>query len=163
MALGECSHCGSIFHDSEDCSVRIKARKLEAENTQLKEDLEMSRIAAHRVLTLDLDNLRLTQERDQAREALGDLYDKWENGDYCYEDPEDRAGYIGKAFNLSYDEENKILGLLNAERTQSTPVAEPQADPVREERGKDSGRVEWPAEIYRRITAAAEKPSEEGS
>jgi hypothetical protein len=37
MALGECSHCGSIFHDSEDCGVRIKARKLEAENTRLRE------------------------------------------------------------------------------------------------------------------------------
>jgi hypothetical protein len=39
MALGRCSHCGSIFHDSEDCDIRIKDRMLEAENTRLKGEL----------------------------------------------------------------------------------------------------------------------------
>lgn len=47
------------------------------------------------------------------KEALAFLYDKWENGYSCYEDLETYSGYLGKAFNLSYEEENEILGLLN--------------------------------------------------
>lgn len=48
----------------------------------------------------------------ELREALALLYDKWENGTPCFEDPEDHAGSLGNAFKLEYEEENKILELL---------------------------------------------------
>ena len=42
------------------------------------------------------------------------LYDKWEDGDDCYEDPESYDGFLGKAFNLTASQENKILAAINA-------------------------------------------------
>ena len=42
------------------------------------------------------------------------LYDKWEDGDDCYEDPESYDGFLGKAFNLTASQENKILAVINA-------------------------------------------------
>jgi len=46
--------------------------------------------------------------------ALTLLYDKWENGTPCFENPEDRNGPLGNAFRLSYEEENEVLELINA-------------------------------------------------
>lgn len=40
------------------------------------------------------------------------LYDKWENGDSCYEDPETCGGFLGLAFKLSQEEENQVLALI---------------------------------------------------
>lgn len=42
------------------------------------------------------------------------LYDKWEDGDDCYEDPDSYSGFLGKAFNLTASQENKILAAINA-------------------------------------------------
>lgn len=44
--------------------------------------------------------------------ALGMVYEKWENGVSCYEDHEDRDGYIGLAFKLNKEEEDTVLALL---------------------------------------------------
>jgi hypothetical protein len=46
------------------------------------------------------------------RRALGMLYDKWENGDPCYEDADENAGFMGNAFRLSAQEEDEVLALL---------------------------------------------------
>lgn len=63
------------------------------------------------------------QRRDEARELIAAraavpllklLYDKWEDGDDCYEDPESHYGFLGKAFNLTASQENKILAAINA-------------------------------------------------
>ena len=44
--------------------------------------------------------------------ALAMIYDKWENGDDCWQDPDNVDGFLGKAFQLSDVEENQILALL---------------------------------------------------
>ena len=51
-------------------------------------------------------------EIDRLREALEMLYDKWENGDPCFENPEDNEYFLGNAFKLSYEEENQVIALL---------------------------------------------------
>ena len=41
--------------------------------------------------------------------ALEMMYDKWENGDQCFEDVEELSGPLGNAFRLSEEEENSVL------------------------------------------------------
>lgn len=48
----------------------------------------------------------------ELRGALLMLYDKWENGAPCYEEPEEQRGYFGHAFNLTEKEESRVLALL---------------------------------------------------
>ena len=62
----------------------------------------------------------LVAENERLREALTMLYDKWEDGDDCYEDPEDYGGFLGKAFKLSLEEENTVLALIRTERSALT-------------------------------------------
>ena len=59
----------------------------------------------------EIDALR--RERDEAKAALKLIYEKWENGTPCFEDPDECEGPLGNAFKLSYEEENKILLSLN--------------------------------------------------
>jgi hypothetical protein len=54
----------------------------------------------------------LQAENQRLREALAWIYDKWENGDSCYEDPETCSGFMGRAFKIEYEEENAILGMI---------------------------------------------------
>lgn len=54
----------------------------------------------------------LEAERNRLRTALEMFYDKWENGDPCFEDPESLSGPLGNAARLSYEEENEILALI---------------------------------------------------
>jgi hypothetical protein len=77
-------------------------------------------------LAADRDQISLTlavakADRDKwfgrARDlqaALTLLYDKWENGDDCYEDPERFGGFLGKAFKLNEAEENQVLALIGS-------------------------------------------------
>lgn len=46
--------------------------------------------------------------------ALTMMYDKWENGVQCFENPEDCEGSIGNAFKLSFAEEQTVLNLIVA-------------------------------------------------
>lgn len=68
-------------------------------------------------------NLRLStpsvQEvtEEKCRIALSNLYDRWENGDPCYEyDDGEKGSFIGNAFLLSDEEETEILRLIPKER-----------------------------------------------
>lgn len=45
-------------------------------------------------------------------EALEMMYDKWENGTPCYDDPEECSGSFGNAFKLSEAEEREVLSLI---------------------------------------------------
>jgi hypothetical protein len=46
--------------------------------------------------------------------ALVLMYDKWENGVDCYEDPESYTGSLGNAFKLTVAEETQVLEALEA-------------------------------------------------
>lgn len=51
-------------------------------------------------------------QRDEARLALEDLYDKVENGDPCTENGDIDGSYVGNCVHLSYEEEERILALI---------------------------------------------------
>lgn len=42
MGFGQCSHCGDIHHDSEDCSIRIAEKQDQAEVARLTAELAES-------------------------------------------------------------------------------------------------------------------------
>ena len=63
---------------------------------------------------LILAALREHEERAAVRDALVLLYDKYENGDPCYEDPSELEGYMGSAVQLSDEEERSVLLALES-------------------------------------------------
>lgn len=65
-------------------------------------------------------------ERDKeiALDLLVELFDKYENGDDCYEDPEECAEYIGKAFRLQDEIFDACVDLLNRLRPVTAPLPE---------------------------------------
>ena len=56
---------------------------------------------------------RLVAAAPDLLRLLGLMFDAYENGVDCFEDPEDCAGYVGKAFRLSDGEFKEIADLLN--------------------------------------------------
>jgi hypothetical protein len=52
-------------------------------------------------------------DHDEAVQLLSAVFDAWENGDPCYEDPETQGGYLGMAFRLDDDVFNRCCALLN--------------------------------------------------
>lgn len=56
-----------------------------------------------------------TDEKD-ALDLLAVLFDAYENGPSCYEDPDDRAAYIGNAIKIDDDTFEKCVDLLNRRR-----------------------------------------------
>ena len=63
-----------------------------------------------RIAALEAENARL-------KAALCMIYDKWEDGTSCYEDPEDYTGHLGNAVKLTNDEEAQILALIPSQRS----------------------------------------------
>lgn len=51
-------------------------------------------------------------EAEALRTALAMMYDKWVDGDDCYEEPDTFSGFLGKAFQLSITEEDHVISLL---------------------------------------------------
>lgn len=52
-------------------------------------------------------------ERERLRKMLALIYGKYEDGPDCYEQPDEEAGYIGKAVQLTEAEENQIIAALD--------------------------------------------------
>ena len=82
MGFGQCSHCGSIYHDSEDCDVRVAQREAGRRNESLR--AEVARLTAELASCQGLlDNSKAeleerTEERDAAltlAEPLDRLYE----------------------------------------------------------------------------------------
>lgn len=55
----------------------------------------------------------LVSERDAAVLLLDNLFDKFENGVPCYEDPEELSGFIGNAVNFDHEEFRDCCEILN--------------------------------------------------
>ncbi len=58
-------------------------------------------------------NTRLIAAAPDLLRLLGLMFDAYENGVDCFEDPEDCASYVGKAFRLPDREFKEIADLLN--------------------------------------------------
>lgn len=54
----------------------------------------------------------LIEQRDQALKLLAMMYDKWENGDPCYQDADITCDSLGNAFKLTDEEEEAVLAAL---------------------------------------------------
>jgi hypothetical protein len=88
------------------------------DNRDLADEIERLNAALALQVKQEAENWRRGEdERNRLREALEMIYDKWENGDPCYEDADPTSGFMGNAFQLSSDEENQILALLPRERS----------------------------------------------
>lgn len=71
------------------------------------------------LLKTELARLTAEQESEALRARVAELeaalrmmYDKYENGDGCYEDPDVCSGYLGSAVKLSDEEEQQVYALL---------------------------------------------------
>jgi hypothetical protein len=111
--------------------VEIQARAATAKKCFMDEHPSVA-IAArqyHRDVTKLLDSLAAARrELAEAKRLLALVYDAWEDGPSCYEDPDDFTGYLGKAIRLDDADENAILAALK-----DFPLSAP---PVQQEPGK---------------------------
>lgn len=55
----------------------------------------------------------LANDADQAIKLLSVMFDKYDEGVQCYEEPEDCAGFMGNAVELNGDEFSEIVELLD--------------------------------------------------
>lgn len=60
---------------------------------------------------------------DELLDLLEYIFDMYENGPQCYEDPEDCSGYIGHAIRIGDAEFKRIADILNAHRPQTCNTA----------------------------------------
>lgn len=58
----------------------------------------------------------VVKDAEQIIDMLELMFDAYENGIDCYEDPENNAGYVGKAFRLDDEDFKRIADFLNAKR-----------------------------------------------
>lgn len=56
---------------------------------------------------------KLKKDADQAIKLLSLMFDKYDEGVQCYEEPEDCAGFMGNAVELNGDEFSEIVELLD--------------------------------------------------
>ena len=64
MGLGQCSYCGDIHHDSEDCGIRVAERSKDREIARLTADLQAK----------DADSVLDKAELSRIRPKRGDPY-----------------------------------------------------------------------------------------
>lgn len=88
----------------------------------------------------------------EALELLAAVFDAWENGDDCYEDPHAAAGYLGKAFRLDDDVFKRCCELLNRRNPpRNAPLPAADTDKVREAI-PDGCALSWNGTIYHGIS-----------
>lgn len=64
-------------------------------------------------------------DEDLALNMLAMMFDRYEDGTPCYEDPEEHSGYLGTAVDLSHDEFHAIADLLNRRRPALSMAGKP--------------------------------------
>lgn len=62
-------------------------------------------------------------DEDAALDFLAELFDAYENGPACYEDPDDCSGFLGNAVRMDSDTFHAIADLLNRRRPASNAAA----------------------------------------
>jgi hypothetical protein len=65
----------------------------------------------------------LCVKTDELLDLLEYVFDKYENGPQCYEDPEDCSGFLGHAIRIGDVEFQRIADILNAHRPQTCNTA----------------------------------------
>ena len=113
--------------DGEKSARELISLAKQAEIDELRANLaehKAARIAYASEFPLDADgepdvgnihaNIRkLKKDADQAIKLLSLMFDKYDEGVQCYEEPEDCAGFMGNAVELNGDEFSEIVELLD--------------------------------------------------
>jgi len=81
-------------------------------------EIIMSRQACHEAAN---EIERLQSLSNETLDLLAMMFDAYEEGPDCYEDPEDCAGHLGKAVNLDEAAFDRIADILNKHRPRVTP------------------------------------------
>ena len=66
---------------------------------------------------------RLQALSNETLDFLAMMFDAYEEGPDCYEDPEDCSGHIGKAIHLDDEAFQRIADILNEHRPRNTAVS----------------------------------------
>jgi hypothetical protein len=66
----------------------------------------------HDEYVLASDYAALEAKYKSAVELLGMMWDRYENGDACYEDPETQSGYLGPCMKLTEAEQNAVIAAI---------------------------------------------------
>ena len=66
---------------------------------------------------------RLQALSNETLDFLAMMFDAYEEGPDCYEDPEDCSGHIGKAIHLDDDAFQRIADILNEHRPRNAAVS----------------------------------------
>lgn len=91
---------GTFYLRCDDCPQPNKCEQLKSMHPDDARRIEQDLSAA-------------SAELERMKGALTILYDKWNNGIACYENPSTAAGYVGRAINLSLKEDNELFSLLH--------------------------------------------------
>jgi hypothetical protein len=87
--------------------------QLECYAERLKEELDKVDKLNEELKEAKLAYGKLFNKNGELTGLLELLYDKWENGTACYEDPDDPSvSSIGNAFKLTFEEEKQIIGAI---------------------------------------------------
>lgn len=76
-------------------------------------------------LTAAPEKLEGQADHETALDMLCMMFDCYEDGPACYEDPDEEAGYLGRAVKVSNEDWHKIVDLLNRLRPRVAHVAAP--------------------------------------
>lgn len=121
---------------SEIESLRGKLAEVTRDRDRLKNVIEQRTFFLN-----DTHEQLLATQAHAARlaQALEMIFDKWENGPDVFEDVEELSGPMGKAVDLSGEEENQILALIPSVLNEnSTPI---NLDALHEDRARECERL----------------------
>lgn len=88
----------------------------------------------------------------EAVRLLGLIFDAWENGDECYENPENSEGFLGNAFRLDDDVFKQCCDLLNRRDPPRN------AEPKQPDSGRDAALVTAATELLENVSFDYESP-----
>jgi len=88
-------------------------------------------------------------DEDEALDLLATLFDAWESGTPCYEEPESSDGFLGHAFRLDDEVFHRCADLLNRRRgKQPAPAPKADSQPATQQEAQEP--VAW-RELCRRL------------
>jgi chromosome segregation ATPase len=125
--------CSERVKDWEEVRQQLAAAKQEIENRKVYEIAADNTIKSRNELIVEKEQQLavvreevegLKAEKDLVIDLLANVFDRYENGDDCYEDPEECGGYLGKAIKLDDETYNACCDLLNRLRPVTAPLPE---------------------------------------
>lgn len=96
---------------------------------------------------LEIIQLQKVNRESIALILLGKIFDLYENGVDCYEDPDDMRNYIGKAFELDDETFEACVNILNGNPADQSPRITEQDEHAIKNRRTGDIRVACPSDV----------------